>query len=221
MCRQRRHAQHAELEVEMGYKNVKKTAILLGLVSVIGLCGCDSKEQKMAQKDTEVIAEKVMQEEAGENIYSEVITSLKEGEYYTCIRIAGYDQPILFVTDGSYTYNDVEAAIWCDVYYIWDGTAMNLGKISSSGTAYPISYDDKGIYTSGGHYAIRYVIDCEAKELVAAEYANETFDSDANVTYVYFDLEDGERVVEDGSYLDAMFEALSDAKVVNFKCVSE
>jgi hypothetical protein len=43
-----------------------------------------------------------------------------------------------------------QAALWCDVYYMVNGIVKNIGQIESMGTAYPIAYDETGIYGISG-----------------------------------------------------------------------
>lgn len=174
--------------------NVKKLVLVL-IISVIGISGCGKKE----------------------NVYDSVLASMTEDQYYAYVEIGKDEVPVLLISEGRYTYEEgIEAGIMCDVYYAWDGVVQNLGSVNSMGTAYPISYDEEGIYSAGGHMVSKYIINYDTKQLVLAEYAEEIFHENADVTYTYYKQNEEERVVEDDSYLINMFEKFSSATIVNF-----
>ena len=141
---------------------------------------------------------------------------LKQNQFYAYVEVPNSTSPILLVTDATYDYEDIKAGIWCDVYATWDGKTQKIGHIESTGTVYPICYDQKGIYSAGGHIVARYVVDNVKKQLVETEYANETFDTNGDVTYTYYNQKNGEQVVKDSTYLDDMVEKYGNATVVSF-----
>ena len=62
-----------------------------------------------------------------------------------------------------------QAALNCEVYYLVDKEVKNVGRIESMGTAYPISYDETGIYAASGHAMQRFEI--EAVDEVLRHYS--------------------------------------------------
>lgn len=85
---------------------------------------------------------------------------------YSFIELAGYDDPILLLSNGVYKFKDEsEVALWTDIYYPVNNQITKFGTIGSSGTAYPISADTTGIYTAGGHEVEKYDLDIENRKL--------------------------------------------------------
>lgn len=150
--------------------------------------------------------------------YEAVYSSITEEQSYAYVKIGNKSEPALLVTDAVYRYEDnIDAGLSCEIYYEWEERAKNLGHIESQGTAYPIRYAEDGIYIGGPHFAARYVLDDESKRLVLAEFANETFDENADVTYTYSSESGEEQQVKDDSALRDLMERYNGATVVNFK----
>lgn len=78
-----------------------------------------------------------------------------------------------------------QISICCDVYYPIDGERMKIGQVLSGGTAYPVAYDEKGIYAAAGHELVRYVVDETLGVLRAAERLCEKFDENGNAVYTH------------------------------------
>ena len=86
--------------------------------------------------------------------------------YYSFIELDGYDYPILLLTNGVYKFkNERDVTIWTDVYYPVNNQITRFGGIGSDGTAYPISADKSGIFTSGGHNVAKYGLDVKSGKL--------------------------------------------------------
>ena len=147
------------------------------------------------------------------NVYGPTIGSLGDEELFAIVEI-GADSPVLLVTDQYYDDKVNQASIFCEVYYATDGEVLKLGTLESLGTAYPISYDDSGLYTGSGHGMQRFVIDDETDMLVLAEGLEETFDSDGNATYVRISGGETETITEE-EYLAGM-EQYGNAVTVHF-----
>lgn len=175
----------------------KRIAAILALVFLTAVMGCGQTKE--------------------EDIYNSVVSSLAKEDSYAYVELQGLEHPVLLVTDGTWEADGKKEAMYCQVYYVSGGEAKLYGEILTQGTAYPVTYDQDGIYGAGHHYVIRYILDTEADELVEAEYANEIFDEDANVTYSYFNLEDGEAIVEDDTRLNEMFDKWGNTEAVDFQ----
>lgn len=150
-----------------------------------------------------------------EEAYGSTIAGLGDEDLFALVNIGDMGQ-VLLVTDQYYDEgSEKQASIFCDVYYNFDGEVKNLGTIDSQGTAYPISYDDTGIYVSGGHFLGRYVINTDTKELEVAEHYLEEFDTEGNAKYT---LETGDQVKEitEEDFLNAFDEKLGNATIVHF-----
>ncbi len=97
------------------------------------------------------------------DIYYEFLTDFNcQGEeyYYAFIQLAGYDSPILLLSDAVYTDNhEYKVAMGTDIYYPVNNQITRFGSIGSDGTAYPISADKSGIFTAGGHNVAKYSLD--------------------------------------------------------------
>lgn len=174
----------------------KKLFAMAALVILAGLSGCGQTKA---------------------DAYGAVLSSLTEEQSYAYIEQEGLEYPVLLVTDATWEADGKKEAMYCQVYYVSEDEAKLYGEIVTQGSAYPVSYSPDGIYSAGHHYAARYVLDTESEELTAAEYANETFDEEANVTYSYYSQADGEQVVEDDTYLNKMFDQWGAAEAVDFQ----
>ena len=83
--------------------------------------------------------------------YGEVIAGLGDDEQFALEDI-GENYDVLFTTDM--TYEDGaghHAALRATVYYVIDGQACSMGRVESMGTAYPVSYGKRCIYTASEH----------------------------------------------------------------------
>lgn len=148
-----------------------------------------------------------------ENVYRETIGGLEDQELFAIIDTSA-SLPVLLVT--SQVYDDGtgnQTAIECDVYYPVDGEVKNIGTIESMGTAYPVSYDETGIYTASGHAMQRYEIESSGT-LKPVEVIYEQFDESGNAAYT-MERENEITVISEEEYY-AAFEKYSNAAVVSF-----
>ena len=106
-----------------------------------------------------------------------------------------------------------QAALLCDVYYLVGKEVKNIGTIESMGTAYPISYDETGIYAASGHDMQRFEVE-KSGTLMLAETINEQFDENGNATYTAKKENETKNISEE-EYYD-IFEKYSNATVVSF-----
>lgn len=86
--------------------------------------------------------------------------------YYSFIELDGYDYPILLLSNAVYKFNNKrDVAMGTDIYYPVNNQIIRFGGIGSDGTAYPISADKSGIFTSGGHNVAKYGLDIKNGKL--------------------------------------------------------
>ena len=154
-------------------------------------------------------------EKGSENaaIYGETVGGLEDNELFAIID-TNASLPVLLVT--SQVYNDGlgnQAALNCDVYYLIDKEVKNIGTIESMGTAYPIAYDETGIYAASGHDMQRFEIE-KSGSLRLAEGIYEQFDESGNAAYTMKKGEETDVITEEEYY--AAFEKYSNATIVNF-----
>lgn len=152
-------------------------------------------------------------QEEDNNLYGSVVAGLGDEEQFSMQNI-GEKNNVLFTTDATYDDgNGHNAALYCEVYYPADGELYALGKIESQGTAYPVSYGKKCIYTASQHSLEIYRFDHKNKKWVTSQY-EEIFDEEGNVSYRC--TEDGiEEAVSEKEYQEA-WEAYGEGTVVNF-----
>ncbi len=100
------------------------------------------------------------------------------------------DVDVFAVTSGTYDNMDGNmAGIDATLFTYDDGNIVELGKICSGGTAYPIATKDGYIYTASNHWVCKYVIG-DDNSLQIMEKASVVYDTDGNGTYFY-ESEDG------------------------------
>lgn len=177
---------------------IKKIVLcLIVCVSVFSLsaCGTKSKSEELAAA------------------YGETIGGLEDDELFAIIDTNAVSL-VLLVT--SQVYDDGmgnQAAMKCDVYYLVDKEVKNVGTIESMGTAYPISYDEAGIYAASGHSMQRFEIE-KSGEMKLAEGVYEQFDENGNAAYTIEKGDKTEEITEEEYY--KAFEKYSNATVVSF-----
>lgn len=179
----------------ISHKRIKTVILIIGMISIVG---CGEKVQK--------------------TVYDTILASLSAEQSHAYVEISGSELPVLLVTGETYKLdNNIEAGIYCDVYYAWDENVEKLGRIESMGTAYPIKYKDEAIYAGGPQFVASYALNFEKQQLELVEYAEESFDEYGNSTYTYSALNTEEKVVDDDSFLMNMLESYDRATAVDFK----
>lgn len=152
--------------------------------------------------------------EENSHYYGEIIAGLGDEEQFALEDI-GEKNDVLFTTDS--TYDDGfahNAALSCNIYYAMDGKTYNLGRIESMGTAYPIAYGDKCIYTASEHSLEIYVIDTSEHELLLKEQYEAVYSENDEDSYRR--LKDGvEETISEEDYLNA-FEEYGQSSVISF-----
>lgn len=148
------------------------------------------------------------------NLYGNAIAELGDDDQYALVDI-GEKNMVLFVTDQ--TYDDGQghnAAISCSVYYGVNGNMYDLGEIASMGTAYPVSYGEKCIYTASGHGLVIYTIDSKTHQLTVRSRYLVTYDEEGNA-YYSCETDGMEQAISEEDFL-AAFEDYDQSNVVNF-----
>ena len=151
--------------------------------------------------------------EDNENLYGHIIAELEDDEQFS-LRDIGEKNDVLFTTDMTYDDgNGHNAAIDCNVYYTLEGGEYPLGHIESMGTAWPVSYGEKCIYTASLHSLEIYRFDQKKRQWTVLQY-EERFDENGDASYQC--IEDGEaKTISEKVYLDAM-EDYGKGTVINF-----
>lgn len=127
------------------------------------------------------------------------------------------DTTLLLLSDGIYQDGEHTYAMYCDVYGVGaDGTPVQIGKLLSEGTAYPICVGMSGFYVTSGHSIEVYNLDTATGQLVLTGSNTESFDENGNETYYRLDSR-GQRVEStEEEYLQAWEEYRKDAQPVEF-----
>ena len=152
--------------------------------------------------------------ENNEEMYGDIIAGLGDEEQFS-LRDIGEKNDVLFTTDMTYDDdNGHDAALYCRVYYCVDGTIYTLEQIESLGTAYPVSYGDKCMYTAGEHCVAVDEFDRKNLRWRSSQY-EETFDADGNASYMRTGEDGMKENVAEKDYLE-VWEAYGESTVVNF-----
>lgn len=148
-----------------------------------------------------------------EEDYGGIIAGLGDDEQFS-LRDIGEKNNVLFTTDMTYDDgNGHNAAIYCDVYYELEGEVYPLERIESMGTAWPISYGEKCIYTASLHSLVIYRFDQKKKQWTVSQY-EEKFDENGDASYQYIE-NDAAKTISEKEYLDA-WKLMEKGTVVNF-----
>lgn len=124
--------------------------------------------------------------------------------------------PIILGTDDVYDNLDGSmTTIWATLYCLSEDGLKEIGEISSGGTAYPLQYDQTGIYLCSNHAGNRLRINTKTWELEIAERAAVEYSEDLQERYYY--ERDGEIHDSDEEEFVMFFEQCSDAVVMDFE----
>ncbi len=151
--------------------------------------------------------------------FLENVSYFENGFSYTYADI-GSQYPVMLVTGETFTYDiaePIQACMQCNVYY-FDGSAVRLfDSLSSLGTAYPIAFDETGLYEAGPKGVRRLSIRMEGKylKLVVVEAAYVSYDEDGN--FSYFGEKSGEPVEISASDYQQLFTKYQAASIAQFE----
>ena len=141
--------------------------------------------------------------------FTKMLDDFKKGMGYANVKLG--DTDVFLVSTGTYDgENDTQNAMDASAFiYDEEGKIVYLGKIQSSGTAYPIMIADGCLFTGGHHNVVKSTV--RDGKLITVEEASEVFDTDGNTTYYY-----GSEKVDDDSDLTRLFEEYFAGEVVDF-----
>ena len=200
-----------------------RSIILLTCISAI-VSGIKSGREENAEKSYKDVNVIIQEDKSIQNtdIYDTFLKNFNgKGEeyYYSFIELAGYDYPILLLSNGVYEFNnEKEAALWTDIYYPVDTKITKFGYISSGGTAYPISSDTTGIYTAGGHEVTKYGLDTQNQKLeLISKYIMFFHKTEQGVKSVTVGIIDGENKIVSEKEFDQANQEYGNANIIYFK----
>ncbi len=129
---------------------------------------------------------------------------------------------VFLVSSGTYDNLDGKmAAIDATVFVYKDGTPVEIGKVESGGTAYPLAIKDGKLYTGGNHFVCKYALSDD--KLVVMEKAAVSYDSEGNETYSYDSDDGGDYSGLDSTEAEKIFDDLlgemGSAEVIGFSTV--
>ncbi len=157
----------------------------------------------------------------GCDTFTQIVDKLPAGMGYANVTLDGTDA--LLVCSMAYDNLDGNmAAIDATVYMYEDGAPVEVGKVCSGGTAYPLTIADGKLFTGSNHWICKNALTDD--ELLIMEKASVVYDSNGDGTYFYesedggdysyMDSDDAEEIFDD--LLSEMFEG----EVVNFIVIS-
>ena len=184
--------------MEISEKMKKINRILLLAICSLLLAGCGKNNETNDADNGE--------------LYGGLIAELGDEEQFS-LRDIGEENDVLFTTD--LTYDDGHghnAAVYCTMYYSFGGKVYPI-DIESMGTAYPVCYGDKCVFTSSGHSLNIYRFDKKEKQWAVSLY-EEIPSGDTDSSYQL--TEDGRtKAISKKDYEKALNE-YSESTVVNF-----
>lgn len=196
---------------------VAMMAAVTVMISLVG-CGKNAPAEK-EEPSQEIVAEETVVTPFLDDVekYDSVISQLNAGQSYAFAAISE-ENDVLLVTDGVYEYEEgLKAAINATLYTLDEqGEVVELGKVFSEGTAYPLAvYEDCLMFGGNHHMGMIFVKD---GNVVTKMDADEVFDESGNATYYYFGYEEHfEGEVEDNTKLTEMFDLYAKATVLSFQ----
>ena len=147
---------------------------------------------------------------------------LSEGMGYTNVTIG--DEDVLLVCSGTWDNQDENNAAMDAIIYVYiDGVPTELGKVSSQGTAYPLTLADNCIISAGHQYICKYTINnmqLQIEELASVEWAQD----DKSKDMYFYQADDGKDYSDmsqedtEAKY-DQLLEEMSNGTVINFDVI--
>ena len=229
----------------------KLLAIILGTMMVFSMTACGSEEASTAADDTTEAVE-TEDEDTGEAMattinpdgtfldnrtgkteydsFDEVIEQLEPGEAYAYVTIAGHDGEVLAVAESTYEWDEnTNAAIDVDFYaevgYV-DNKVMNIGSVSTGGTAYPIRCSEEGIVYACNNAVYGELKITDTDLLFYAKKIVIDYDSNGDSTIEGFTTEDGSMAnsskdigITTQDEFFAMYDVLENIPIINFQVV--
>lgn len=152
---------------------------------------------------------------ANEERYGEIIAGLEDDEPFALVDI-GEKEDVLFVTDATFDdKNGNDAALQADVYFAIDGQTYLLGKIESMGTAYPLAFGKKCIYTASQNFLQIYEID-HVNHCLTLKTQYEAVYGEADEDFYRCIWDGEEEIISQEAYEDALDTIYETATVIDF-----
>lgn len=194
-------------------KYTKKISLLaFSMLLILALPACGNAQNVSAPPSAQQEPGTVQTEN---EIFDKAVNDLKSGEAYAIIKIN--PNRSLLVAPSVYNDNGKTVAAQSNVYYVKDGSLTNAGEVRSLGTAYPISYDESGIYTGSNNEIKKFSIDDRSGKIQSIETLQVTYDKDGNAAYTKEEAGKTATVTEE-EYTRLM-QKYGNAEVVNFTAV--
>lgn len=195
-------------------KYTKKISLLaFSMLLILALPACGNAQNVSAPPSAQQEPGTVQTEN---EIFDKAVNDLKSGEAYAVIKI-NPNRSLLLVAPSVYNDNGKTVAAQSNVYYVKDGSLTSAGEVKSLGTAYPISYDESGIYTGSNNEIKKFSIDDRSGKIQSIETLQVTYDKDGNAAYTREEAGKTETVTEE-EYARLM-QKYGNAEVVNFTAV--
>ena len=164
---------------------------------VIDISGCDTFTQIVDQK-------------------------LENGNGYANVNVSGND--LLLVCSGAFdNLGEGMAAIDSTAFMYTDDAIVEVGRICSGGTAYPITVNNGYIYSGSNHWICKWGMVDDA--LIITEKAAVQYDSEGNGTYSYEAADGNDYSGMDSAEAEELFNKLLDemmkGEIIDFSVVSK
>jgi hypothetical protein len=159
----------------------------------------------------------------GVDTFTQIVDQkLTDGMGYANVTLG--DSDLLLVSSAAYDNLDGKmAAIDATVFEYKDGVPVEVGKLCSGGTAYPITVKDKYLYSASNHWVCKYVVDNNI--LYIMEKAAVNYDENGNGTYTYESDDAGDYSNVDSAEAENIFNTLLDemmsGEVIDFSVVKK
>lgn len=195
-------------------KYTKKISLLaFSMLLILALPACGNAQNVSAPPSAQQEPGTVQTEN---EIFDKAVNDLKSGEAYAVIKI-NPNRSLLLVAPSVYNDNGNMVAAQSNIYYVKDGSLTSAGEVRSLGTAYPISYDESGIYTGSNNEIKKFSIDDRSGKIQSIETLQVTYDKDGNAAYTKEEAGKTATVTEE-EYTRLM-QKYGNAEVVNFTAV--
>ena len=130
---------------------------------------------------------------------------LEKGMGYANVNLDGTD--VLLVSSG--TFDDLEGkqgAIDAAIFMYTDDGIVEVGKVCSAGTAYPLYVSGGKLFTGSNHWVCKYAL--TDGKLMLMEKASVEYDTDGNGTYFYESEDGGDYSTIGSSEAEKIFDKL-------------
>lgn len=135
------------------------------------------------------------------------------------------DTDVFLVSSGTFEDPDTGKAWAIDatIFEYKDGAPVEIGKVCSGGTAYPLTLKDGYLYSASNHWICKYAIADD--QIMIMEKASVVYNTEGNGTY-YYESDDGGDYsnfdsAEAEKIFDQLFDEMMNGDIVEFSVVSK